>query len=230
MDSSIFSGSSWFFVAVFIVIVASFFSRRKPSKKRRIGVGQILSMEVEKKRPLAKQQRVTFQVAVEPEHGPAFQDTFTHTVETQRLPLLQPGLMFPLTYKVQHVDSTTPDTGTIKGLSSGSPFYEKAKQFFNHVRLRDGVLDHATLSADYNGQPAHARIEQIFPTGRQFRGLREFQLTLTIYSPSLQPYRVAKNLVLHEFEAAAAHPGTVVPARVLPQSPDAIAISLRPKM
>ena len=67
MDNSIFSGSSWFFVAVFIVIVASFLFRRKPSKKRRIGVGQILSMEVEKKRPLAKQQRVTFQVAVEPE-------------------------------------------------------------------------------------------------------------------------------------------------------------------
>ncbi|MGV0409094.1 hypothetical protein ACUY3S_06265 [Corynebacterium resistens] len=230
MDSSFLGGNVWFFGAIFILIIVSFLPKRKPSKKRRIGVGQILSMRIENKRLPTSKQLVTFQVAVEPEHGAPFQDTFTHTVTKERLPLLQPGIMFPLTYKVQHVDSSTPDTGTIKGISSNSSFHEQAKQFFNHVRIRDGVIDQATLHADYNGEPAQAQIENIFPTGRQFRGLREFQLALTVHSPNVLPYQVTKNLVLLEFEAAAAQPGTIVPARIIPHSPDAIAISLRPKI
>lgn len=211
-----------FFLGVVLVLVAQRNRKNRPVEwpDAKIGVAQIDDVRVSGKPGAAGKATVTMHVTVEKVNGSRFKSVLTRKLPSIKHNRLQPGMLIPVMYRPGRTDKVKIARGNHEA---------HALDFFNRVRIRDGLLDADTLRADQRGRPARSRLESIEPTGKVVRGLREFQLGLTVYPPNEKPFFVTKRLVLMDFEADAAIPGSVLPTRYIPNQPNAVVVSLRPK-
>lgn len=185
-----------------------------------IGVAQIKSMRFGSSPDKQGKVKVTMSVLVEPEHGKPFTSTLTRSIPQHKCHRLQQGMLFPVMFRPGRPEKVKIARGKHE---------RQGRIFFNNIRVRDDLIDSATLHADAEGLPAYAIVQGIHPTGRIIRDLREFQLALRVQPRSGDAFEIMKTMPLLEFEAAAVSPGAVLPARYIPNKPGAVAVSMRPK-
>lgn len=212
-------------IPVFALILMSFLSSRSSSKpvewpQANIGVGQIESFSVAPKPDKNGYYKVIMQMAVEAEDGTAFKSVLTRQLPEHKHSLLQRGMLVPVMYR--------PDREEKVKIARGR-HEQRAQDFLNQVRIRDGILDRETLEADRRGRPAYSQVKCIRDTGRKVRGLKEYELGLSVFPSHGEPYSVSKKMILMNSEVNSVTPGTILPTRYLPNQPNALVVSLRPK-
>lgn len=209
-------------IAVFIAGIVQIARRSKPLEwpNAHIGVGRVEKYYNQYFDDSHSYEWVSIQLSIEAENGTHFNAVLKRPLRRHHFYRLQEGMLIPVMFRPERPDDVR--------IAQGDHQY-RAQLFLNQVRIRDGILDEASVEADLRGYPAYARIEWVRPTGRDFRGLKEWQLGLTVFPPVGQPFPVSKTQTLLDFEMESAKPGRIVPIRILPNSPNAIAVSLRPK-
>lgn len=220
-------GSFSLFATIFVVVVilASFLSSRGSRKpvewpNAKIGVGQIKSFSVSPKPDKKDYYEVTMQMAVEAQDGTTFDSVLTRKLPAHKHSLLEQGMLVPVMYRPGRTEKVKIARGQHE---------QKAQDFLNQVKIRDGILDRETLEADLRGRPARSQVTSIKDTGRKVRGLKEYELGLSVFPKRGEPYEVSKRMILTNSEAKAAAPGAILPTRYLPHQPNALVVSLRPK-
>lgn len=215
-----------FAVVIVLVSLLVFFVELRGSNKpvewpqANIGVGQIESFSVASNPDKKGYYKVIMQMAVEAENGTAFKSVLTRQLPEHKHSLLQRGMLVPVMYR--------PDREEKVKIARGR-HEQRAQNFLNQVRIRDGILDRETLEADRRGRPAYSQVQYIEDTGRKVRGLKEYELGLSVFPKHGEPYSASKKMILMNSEANSVTPGTILPTRYLPNQPNALVVSLRPK-
>lgn len=212
-------------IIVFVSLLVFFVEFRGSDKpvewpQANIGVGQIESFSVTGKPDKKGYYTVIMQMAVEAQDGSHFKSVLTRQLPEHKHSLLQQGILVPVMYR--------PDRPEKVKIARGR-HEKRAQDFLNQVKIRDGILDREMLEADLRGRPTYSQVKYIKDTGRKVRGLNEYELGLSVFPAHGEPYSVTKTMVLMNYEATAVTPGTILPTRYLPNQPNALVVSLRPK-
>lgn len=183
----------------------------------KIGVARVTALRVG---PEAGDGRApaTIEVRVQPmEGGPEFSSTLTRRVPAASIHGIQEHMRFPVMFR--------PDRPEKVKIARGKHEIP-AQRFFDHLRLREGLIDEATLRADAHGLPTTVKVLWYRGTGREIAGLPEFEFAVRVFVPGGGEYDVVKTRPLLRAEAAALVPGAILPARCIPGDAYAVAIAL----
>lgn len=162
---------------------------------------------------------VTVKVDVENQGGEVFASELVRKVPVPALSLIEPGLQFPAMYR--------PDRREKVKIARGS-HQDRAQEFFEQVRLRDGLLDTAALDADRRGRIAYARLLSVRDTGERRRGLPVRALDLRIRSVEGPEYNHTSVMVLTPNQIRMLTPGRILRVKYVPENPTHVAVALEP--
>jgi hypothetical protein len=161
---------------------------------------------------------VNVNVRVEPADGSgSFDSTFTRRVPQASVAGIEPGLQFPAMYR--------PDRREKIKIARGDK-QQKAQRFFDHVRVRDGMVQVLELQAAQAGVLTDADVLSIDRTDRVLGGFPVYDVGLRIHRVGATPYEHRKSMPLSSFEHGLLAATPSVRVKYLPENPQAVAVAI----
>lgn len=161
---------------------------------------------------------VNVNVRVEPADGSeAFDSTFTRRVPQATVAGIEPGLQFPAMYR--------PDRREKIKIARGDK-QQKAQRFFDHVRVRDGMVQVLELQAAQAGVLTDADVLSIDRTDRVLGGFPVYDVGLRIHRVGATPFEHRKSMRLSSFEHGLLTATPRVRVKYLPENPQAVAVAI----
>jgi len=161
---------------------------------------------------------VTVGVQVEPaDGGVPFNSTFTRRVPQASVAGIQPGLQFPAMYRPQRPEKVKIARGRKQ---------QAAQDFFNHVRVRDGMVQPLELQAAREGVLTEADVVSINRTGQVRGSFPVYDVVLRVRRAGATPYEHRKSMPLSSFEHGLLAATPSVRVKYLPENPQAVAVAI----
>lgn len=161
---------------------------------------------------------VTVGVRVEPADGGApFNSTFTRRVPQASVAGIQPGLQFPAMYRPGRPEKVKIARGRKQ---------QAAQDFFNHVRVRDGMVQPQELQAAREGVLTEADVVGVVATGRVLGDLPVYDVDLRVRRVGATPYEHRKSMPLSSFEHRLLTSTPRVRVKYLAENPQAVAVAI----
>ncbi|AJE32572.1 hypothetical protein B842_03595 [Corynebacterium humireducens NBRC 106098 = DSM 45392] len=208
-----------FLTAVVLAVISTLRSGPAPVEWPDAKVGVATVWEVQSVTELKDGRRlVTVGVQVEPaDGGVPFNSTFTRRVPQASVAGIQPGLQFPAMYRPQRPEKVKIARGRKQ---------QAAQDFFNHVRVRDGMVQPLELQAAREGVLTEADVVSINPTGQVRGSFPVYDVVLRVRRAGATPYEHRKSMPLSSFEHGLLAATPSVRVKYLPENPQAVAVAI----
>lgn len=154
---------------------------------------------------------------VESQTGARFQSTLQVPIGRRKLGGIQPGELIPVVFrhaKPQHLE--------VPQYQMETP----AMLMYDYVLQREGLIDQATINANYRGLPAKTRLLSIQPLGARIRNYYSYRLELEIYPPRAAPFRVTKHVYLNDYHHGLVAHAQSLDVKFLPANPQQIVVKI----
>ena len=154
---------------------------------------------------------------VESQTGKVFDGTLKCPIGRRRLAGLQPGSLLPVVFR-----ESNPKILEVPQFQLETP----AMLMFDYVQHRAGLIDQATINANYQGIPAWAKLLWIQPSGARITHNYGYNLDLEVYPPRGPSFRVRKHMFLNDYQHSLFINTQSVDVKFLPADPQQIVVKI----
>lgn len=154
---------------------------------------------------------------VESQTGKVFDGTLKCPIGRRRLAGLQPGSLLPVVFR-----ESNPKILEVPQFQLETP----AMLMYDYAQQRAGLIDQATINANYQGIPAWAKLQWIQPSGARIMHNYGYNLDLEVYPPRGPSFRVRKHMFLNDYQHSLFINTQSVDVKFLPADPQQIVVKI----